>query len=50
VSTAASPFFNLDPTMKVRIAYLDEPPFYWTRPDGAATEIDGVLPSEPRKA
>ncbi len=26
--------------MKVRIAYLDEPPFYWTGPDGAATGAD----------
>jgi len=23
--------------MKGRIAYLDEPPFYWTGPDGSAT-------------
>ena len=27
-------------TMKIRIAYLDEPPFYWTRPDGSATGAD----------
>ena len=26
--------------MKVRIAYLDEPPFYWTGPDGSATGAD----------
>ena len=26
--------------MKVRIAYLDEPPFYWTSPDGSATGAD----------
>ena len=26
--------------MKIRIAYLDEPPFYWTGPDGAATGAD----------
>ena len=26
--------------MKVRIAYLDEPPFYWARPDGSATGAD----------
>jgi polar amino acid transport system substrate-binding protein len=27
-------------TMKVRIAYLDEPPFYWTAPDCSATGAD----------
>ena len=26
--------------MKVSIAYLDEPPFYWTAPDGSATGAD----------
>lgn len=26
--------------MKVKIAYLDEPPFYWTGPDGSATGAD----------
>ncbi len=26
--------------MKVRIAYLDEPPFYWTNQDGSATGAD----------
>ena len=26
--------------MKVRIAYLDEPPFYWTDPDGSAAGAD----------
>ena len=26
--------------MKVSIAYLDEPPFYWTGPDGSATGAD----------
>ena len=26
--------------MKIRIAYLDEPPFYWTGPDGSATGAD----------
>ena len=26
--------------MKIRIAYLDEPPFYWTGPDGLATGAD----------
>jgi polar amino acid transport system substrate-binding protein len=26
--------------MNVRIAYLDEPPFYWTAPDGSATGAD----------
>ena len=26
--------------MKLRIAYLDEPPFYWTSPDGSATGAD----------
>ncbi len=26
--------------MKLRIAYLDEPPFYWTNPDGSATGAD----------
>ncbi len=26
--------------MELRIAYLDEPPFYWTRPDGSATGAD----------
>jgi polar amino acid transport system substrate-binding protein len=39
--------------MKVRVAYLDEPPFYWTGPDGSAmgasAEIDGVLPKAPSK-
>jgi polar amino acid transport system substrate-binding protein len=29
--------------MKVRIAYLDEPPFYWTGPDGLATGADVEL-------
>ena len=26
--------------MKITLAYLDEPPFYWTRPDGTATGAD----------
>ena len=26
--------------MRVRVAYLDEPPFYWTGPDGSATGAD----------
>lgn len=26
--------------MKIRIAYIEEPPFYWTTPDGAVTGAD----------
>ena len=29
--------------MKITIAYLDEPPFYWTRPDGTPTGADVEL-------
>jgi len=29
--------------MKIRIAYIEEPPFYWTAPDGRATGADIAL-------
>ena len=29
--------------MKIRIAYIEEPPFYWTAPDGSVTGADIAL-------
>lgn len=34
------PFKKVEQSMKVRIAYIEEPPFYWTGPDRTATGAD----------
>src|SRR5437899_10964182 len=39
-SEEAFPLFNWSRRMKVRIAYIEEPPFYWTGSDGVPTGAD----------
>jgi len=36
--------------MKIRIAYIEEPPFYWTAPDGSVTGADIALAGDVLRA